>query len=349
MKVAVVGGGGWGTAIAALLANKFANTAPKDDAPEIVLWVRSESLAAVLSASRINEQYLPGVILPDSLKITSRFDYAIAGAEYIVLATPSHAVRETASRLAENLRGRASGITVVSLTKGLETGTLKRMSEVISEEFPEIAGRLAVMSGPNHAEEVGRACPTATVVAAADPAVAEAVQDLFMAPSFRVYTNEDVIGVEVGGALKNIIALAVGIADGLGFGDNSKAALMTRGLAEICRLGVAMGARPITFAGLSGIGDLIATCTSRHSRNRRAGISLACGKSAAQLQAETPMVVEGIRAAEAAFYLSRKLNVKMPITNQVFAVLYLGKPPRDAVTELMAREKTRETEEIPLV
>lgn len=336
MKIAVIGAGSWGTALAAVLGQKHQS---------VGLWVRSPERAAHLESTRENTQYLPGCKLPQSVAVTGDISKAAAGAKLIVLATPSHAVRATAATLAPWVGAESI---IVSAAKGLELTTVKRMTEVIAEELPSMAGRLAVLSGPNHAEEVGLGQPTATVIAAPSRTVAEFVQDTFMLPYFRVYTNPDSTGVELAGALKNIIALGAGIADGLGFGDNAKSALMTRGLAEITRLGMAMGANPLTFAGLAGIGDLIATCTSVHSRNRRAGIMLAAGKSADQLQAETSMVVEGIRAAKAAYQLAARHEVAMPITEQIHQVLYQNKSPKDAVLELMTRSRTHEVEEVAL-
>jgi len=298
-----------------------------------------------MQQTRQNSAYLPGVSLPERLICTSDLEQAVSGAELILLATPSHAIRETARGICPHLQNEAI---IVSAAKGLESGTYKRMTQVIAEEIPQLADRVAALSGPNHAEEVGRQQPTASVVAAASLAVAEAVQDAFMLPFFRVYTNPDVVGVELGGALKNIIALGAGAAEGLGFGDNTKAALMTRGLAEIARLGLALGANPLTFAGLAGVGDLMVTCTSRHSRNRRAGMLLAEGKTAEQIQLQTNMVVEGIRATGAAYELSRTSQIEMPITEQIYQVLYEGKSPKTAVLELMTRGKTHEVEEVAL-
>ncbi|WP_269635016.1 NAD(P)H-dependent glycerol-3-phosphate dehydrogenase [Thermosinus carboxydivorans] len=332
--MAVIGAGSWGTALAGLLG---------ENGHEVVLWARNKRLADELNQTRENTAYLPGVLLPSSVIVTNDLKQAIAGARFIFVVTPSHAVRETAVALNEMLTGEKI---IVSAAKGLELGTFKRMSEVIAEELPAYAETIAVLSGPNHAEEVGRRHPTASVVAATSQEVAELVQDLLMNPFFRVYTNPDVIGVELGGALKNIIALGAGIAEGLGFGDNAKAALMTRGLAEIARLGMAMGAKPLTFAGLAGVGDLMVTCTSRHSRNRRAGIMVAQGKSVQQIQAETNMVVEGIRSTLAAYKLAQRYKIVMPITEQTYRILYEGKPPREAVLELMTRGKTHEIEEV---
>ncbi|MDR3563895.1 MAG: NAD(P)-dependent glycerol-3-phosphate dehydrogenase [Negativicutes bacterium] len=310
---------------------------------EVVLWARNGEVVNDIKVKKENQRYLPGVILPESLTVTGNMAAAVKEAAVIVIATPSHVVRETAARLAGLV---SRGAVVVSATKGLEVGSLKRMSEVISEEMPFLDGRIVALSGPNHAEEVGLRQPSATVAASACRESAELVQETLIQPYFRVYTNPDVTGVELGGALKNIIALGAGIADGLGFGDNAKAALVTRGLAEIARLGMAMGARPLTFAGLSGVGDLMVTCNSRHSRNRRAGVLLAEGKTLPEIQAASGMVVEGFRSTLAAHELAARHEVEMPITEQIYRVLYEGVSPREGVVELMARGRTHEIEEV---
>ncbi|MDU4960674.1 MAG: NAD(P)H-dependent glycerol-3-phosphate dehydrogenase [Sporomusaceae bacterium] len=335
MKIVVIGAGSWGTALARMLAQKY----PRD---RVSLWVRRPEAAAAMRASRCNETYLPGIELPASLAFTD--DLTVSReADIVVLAVPSHAVRQTAAALRAHLSEQA---VIVSATKGIEQTSLKRMTEVIAEELPLLRSRIAVLSGPNHAEEVSREHPAATVIAACSQELADYVQDVFMTPYFRVYTNPDVVGVELGGALKNIIALSAGIADGLGFGDNTKAALLTRGLAEITRLGVALQANPLTFAGLSGIGDLVVTCTSSHSRNHRAGVQIGRGRSAAETQASTSMVIESIRTTEAAYQLARRHAVSMPIVEAAYQVLYADKPPRQAVLELMARGRTHEVEEL---
>lgn len=334
MKIAVLGAGSWGTAMAVMLAQKHGT---------VVLWARKSTMAERLQKERQNMDYLPAITFPDTLLVTDDLAAAVNNAELIVLATPSHAIRDTAASLRPYI---ALNAVVVSAAKGLELGSLKRMSEVLAEELPEQINNIAVISGPSHAEEAGLKQPTTVVAAAASQNVAEFVQDAFMMPYFRVYTNPDVIGVEMGGALKNIIALGAGIADGLNLGDNAKAALMTRGLAEITRLGIAMNANPLTFAGLSGIGDLIVTCTSKHSRNRRAGILLAQGKTVEEVQAQTNMVVEGIRSTLAAYELARRFQVQMPITEQIYQVLYQHKSPKEGVMDLMMRGKTHEMEEV---
>lgn len=334
VKIAVLGAGSWGTAIARMLAQKYEN---------VCLWARNPKLAAELNVKRENSDYLPGVLLPASLSYTCELKTAVEDADFVFLATPSQAVRNTAGLIRPFIKDIAI---VINAAKGLETSSMKRMSQVIAEELPMQADRTAILSGPNHAEEVGLEFPTTTVVAAHARAIAESVQDVLILPYFRVYTNPDVAGVELGGALKNIIALGAGIAEGLGFGDNSKAALMTRGLAEISRLGVAMGANPLTFAGLSGVGDLVVTCTSGHSRNRRAGILIAQGKSASEIENETKMVVEGIRSTFAAYQLAKQHNIEMPITEQIYQALYENKSPKDAVFDLMMRTRTHEVEEV---
>ena len=336
MHIAVIGAGSWGTALASVLGQKHA---------AVRLWVRSPELSEQIQVTRENATYLPGCKLPQSVTITHKLEEAATGASLIVLVTPSHAIRQTAVKLAPYIKTETM---LVTAAKGLELTSMKRLSAIIAEELPVISEQIAVLSGPNHAEEVALRYPAATVVAAKSRKVAEYIQDAFMLPYFRVYTNPDIIGVELAGALKNVIALGAGLSDGLGFGDNAKSALMTRGLAEIARLGIAMGANPLTFAGLAGIGDLIATCTSVHSRNRRAGLMLAAGKTIDEIQAETAMVVEGVRAAKAAYQLAIRYEVAMPITDQLYQVLYQNKSPKDAVLELMTRGRTHEVEEVAL-
>lgn len=334
MKIAVLGAGSWGTAIAGLLAQKHKN---------VVLWARNKELIECLFLHKENRVYLPDVKLPQTLTYSFNIVDAVRNASFIVLVTPSHALRQTVQTIRDAINPETI---LISASKGLETQSLKRMSEIIQDELPFLKFPPVALSGPNHAEEVGRLLPTTTVAASASREAAEAVQDLFISPYFRVYTNPDIIGVELGGALKNIIALGAGIADGLELGDNSKAALMTRGLTEISRLGIAMKANALTFAGLSGIGDLMVTCTSRHSRNRRAGILIAQGKSVEEVEEQTNMVVEGIRSTLAAYRLSRQHAVEMPITEQIYQVLYEKKSPKDAVLDLMMRSRTHEVEEV---
>lgn len=334
MKIAVIGAGSWGTAISGMLAKKN---------HEVILWARNKTLITELSETKENKLYLPNVKLLGNISFTNDLGKAAHKASVIVITTPSHAVRQTIEGLFEAIAPEAI---IVSAGKGFELSTLKRLSEVIGETLPLHKKRVAVLSGPNHAEEVGMRQPSASVIGATSQTIAEQVQDAFMLPYFRVYTNPDIIGVELGGALKNIIALGAGIAEGLSFGDNTKAALMTRGIAEITRLGVSMGAHASTFSGLSGIGDLMVTCTSRHSRNRRAGILLAEGKTMQQIEAESKMVVEGIKATVAAHELAKKYQVEMPITEEIFKVLYENKLPEQAVRDLMTRGRTHEIEEV---
>lgn len=337
MKIAVIGAGSWGTALAGMLSENH---------DKVTLWARNRALCQEITANRENSAYLPGVKLPDALVATDDLEQAVINAKIVLMVTPSHALRG----IAKSIAGIVSKNTViVTATKGLEIGSLKRMSEVIMEEIPAVTGNVVALSGPNHAEEVGRRQPSATVVASVSREAAEEVQDAFITPYFRVYTNPDIVGVELGGALKNIIALGAGIAEGLGFGDNAKAALMTRGLAEITRLGVAMEAKPLTFAGLAVVGDLIVTCTSRHSRNRRAGMMLAEGKTAREVETTTNMVVEGIRSTMAAYELAQRHEVEMPITDQIFRVLYEGLNPKEAVMNLMTRGRTHEVEEVAVI
>ena len=334
MSIAIIGAGSWGTAMASQLGLKH---------KRVALWSRRSALAAAMTSSRYNNEYLPGVSLPPSVLCTNDFEKAVIDAKVIVITTPSHTVRDTCRKMAEYVQ---PDTVVVSAAKGLEAGTYKRMSEIIADEIPQIKGKVAALSGPNHAEEVGKQQPSASVVASSSAYVADVVQEAYMLPFFRVYTNPDIIGVELGGALKNIIALGAGIIEGLGFGDNTKAALITRGLAEISRLGIAMGALHGTFAGLAGIGDLVVTCTSKHSRNRSAGILLAQGKTAKEIQQETNMVVEGIRVTATAYELANKYGISMPITEQIWKVIYQNKSPKQALTDLMLRNKAHEIEEV---
>lgn len=331
-EVAVIGAGGWGTALSMVLANNRSS---------VTLWARRAELAFDVAEKRENSAYLPGIMIPENVHVTSDLEEAVAGKDVLVFVVPSHALRETAKAARPYIK---KGAVLVNCAKGLEQGSLMRLSEVLKEEVP--GHPVAVISGPNHAEEVGRKIPSATVAASVDMAVAEAVQDLFMTPFFRVYTNQDLVGVELGGALKNVIALGAGISDGLGFGDNTKAALMTRGIAEIARLGTCLGAEALTFAGLSGIGDLVVTCTSRHSRNRRLGIALGQGKTLSEALGETRMVVEGVRTTQAAWQLAMEKNVEIPITGEIHQVLFAGKDPRVAVEALMRRVRVHEKEDI---
>lgn len=326
MKIAVIGSGGWGTAIAVLLAGK---------GNDVYLWSWIQDETDRLNRDRENKEFLPGVKLPDNIICTHDMGECARGANVVVTAAPSPATRVTAKQLAKHIN---PGQRLVNISKGLE-GEL-RLSQVYKEEIPQ--ADISVLSGPSHAEEVGRGVPTTVVVASDNKQTAEFLQDVFMTDNFRVYTSDDVIGVELGGALKNVIALCAGISDGLGYGDNTKAALITRGVAEITRLGTAMGAKASTFAGLSGLGDLIVTGTSTLSRNHTAGVLLGKGMSLDDTLKEVHMVVEGVNTATAAYNLSRKYSVETPIIEQAYNLLYNGQSPREAVNRLMTRQRTSE-------
>ena len=331
MNVGVIGGGGWGTALAIVLESK---------GHSVRQWVYEPDLAEVMSRTRVNDRFLPEVAIPEAIRITPSLAEATAGAETLLFVTPSHALRATATRLAEEAADalrRVEWVTVA--TKGLETKTLRRMSEVLAETLPApLRDRVVVLAGPSHAEEVARRVPTLIVAASKDAALAARAQEAFATDWLRIYTNDDVVGVEIGVALKNVIAIAAGISDGLGFGDSTKAALLTRGLAEMVRLGVRLGAKPETFSGLAGIGDLIATATSRHSRNRRLGEAVGRGATLKEAVGASPMVVEGVVTSEAALLLARERGVEMPIVEQVHAILYEGKSARAAMRELLTRD-----------
>ena len=330
MKVSVIGSGGWGTALALLLL---------ENGHDVTLWSYSEAESQVLREKRENP-VLKGVPLPETLRLST--DLAcVRGCKVVVMATPSFAVRSTAHQLAPHLE---PGTVLVSVSKGIEKDTSLCLTQVIAQEVGECYPVVA-LSGPSHAEEVGRRVPTAVVSASEDRAAAELVQDLFMNERFRVYASDDVIGVELGAELKNVIALCAGCCDGMGCGDNTKAALMTRGLTEIARLVVAMGGRKETVAGLAGVGDLIVTCTSMHSRNRRAGILIGQGKSAQEAMAEVGAVVEGYYAAESIYQLSQREGVEMPLCRSVYEVLYHGVAVQDVVSSLMRRAKKDELTE----
>ncbi len=328
MKISIIGSGGWGTAVALLLAGK---------GYDVFLWSWIQEETDRLNLDRENKEFLPGVKFPDNITCTHDMAECVYNADLIITAAPSPATRTTAKQLAPFVQ---EGQVLVNISKGLEESTLSRLSEVYASEIPQ--AKIAVMSGPSHAEEVSRKLPTTNVAACGDLHTAKFVQDIFMDQNFRVYTSTDVMGVELGGSLKNVIALCAGISDGLGYGDNTKAALITRGLAEISRLGIAMGADARTFMGLSGVGDLIVTCTSMHSRNRRAGILLGQGKTLQEALDEVHMVVEGVNTASAAYQLSKKYNVEMPIVEEANNILYHGKNAREAVISLMTRDKKEE-------
>lgn len=334
-KVCVIGAGSWGTALAVLLARK--------NLP-VKIWTIEQSVVEEINEKRTNRAYLPEIIIPENIKVFPDIEDAVRDATAIVMSVPSQAFRETLKKILPFLN---EGQIVINTAKGIEESSLMRLSEVFSEEAGnDLHKNFVVLSGPSHAEEVSRDIPTTVAVAGANRAICERTQDLFMSPRFRVYTNPDVTGVEIGGALKNVIAICTGISDGLGFGDNTKAAIMTRGLTEISRLGVALGANPLTFAGLAGVGDLIVTCTSMHSRNRRFGMEIGKGQSIQQALKSVRMVVEGYRTAAAAYKLMQNMKVTMPIIEQAHEVLYDDKSTTESVAKLMLRGKKHEMEEV---
>lgn len=334
-KVAVIGAGSWGTALAMVLA---------DNGHEVRLWGHNPKQIEEINSSHTNKKYLPEIILQNSIVGFSSLEEALDGLEIIILAVPTKAIREVLGNIRKIQR---KPLIIVHVSKGIEPDTFMRISEMIEEEMPkELLKSVVVLSGPSHAEEVSLRHPTTVTVSSKQMEVAEQIQDLFINQHFRVYTNPDIIGVEIGGALKNIIALGAGISDGLGYGDNAKAALMTRGLAEIARLGTKMGANPLTFAGLAGIGDLIVTCTSVHSRNWRAGNLLGKGKNLQEVLDNMGMVVEGVRTTKAAWQLAQRYEVNMPITNAIYHVLFNNADPKSAVDSLMGRIKTHELEDL---
>lgn len=332
-KVSVLGAGSWGTALSLLLCK---------NGHEVTLWSALEDEVRMLCEKREHESKLPGVRLPEDMKITADLEDSLQDPDVAVLAVPSPFTRSTAHRMAPFVK---KGQIIVNVAKGVEEHTLMTLSEIISEEIPQ--ADVCVLSGPSHAEEVGKGLPTTCVVSAEKRETAEYLQGIFMSPVFRVYTTPDILGVELGGALKNVIALAAGTADGLGYGDNTKAALITRGIAEISRLGTKMGARAETFHGLSGIGDLIVTCASVHSRNRKAGYLMGKGYTMQEAMDEVKMVVEGVYSARAAKSLAEKYQVEMPIIEEVNKVLFEDKPAADAVRDLMLRDKKVETPMLP--
>ena len=330
-SLTLIGAGSWGTALAAHLGAA---------GREVTLWARRPEAADHIRSSRRNERYLSGVELPASVSVTSDLDAAADASDVWALAVPSQSLRSVAERLQSHVH---DDLIVVSLTKGIENGSLLTMSQVLEEVLdPFPAERISVLYGPSHAEEVAEGRPTTVVSAAHDPAVAEAVQDLFMTDRLRVYVNTDVIGVEIGGSAKNVLAIAAGIGDGVGYGDNAKAALITRGIAEIRRLGLAMGAKPETFAGLAGIGDLIVTCMSEHSRNRSLGERIGQGQSLDEVLDSMDMVAEGVRTTQSIHDLAQRYAVEMPITEAVYAVLFEGEQPQHMVEQLMTRSAKRE-------
>ena len=332
-RISVLGAGSWGTALALLLHN---------NGHEVILWSALGEEIDVLREKRENVSKLPGVKIPEAIDITTDLERSLRDADVAVLAVPSPYIRSTCKRMAPYMK---KGQRIVNVAKGVEEKTLMTLSEIIEQELP--GAEVSVLSGPSHAEEVGKGLPTTCVVSSRRRETAEYLQGIFMNPVFRVYTTPDMLGVELGAALKNVIALAAGTADGLGYGDNTKAALITRGIAEIARLGVKMGARMETFYGLSGIGDLIVTCASVHSRNRRAGYLIGKGYSMEEAMTEVQMIVEGVYSAKAGKELAEKYEVEMPIIAEVNKVLFEGKSASEAVIDLMVRDKKVETPMLP--
>jgi len=331
-KIAILGSGSWGTALGKLLAEKGNN---------VFIWGRNIDVIGDININKVNSKYLKDIILPENLKATSNIEEALEGASIVILAVTSQSNRETLDKIKEFID---DSTIIVNVSKGLEIGTNKRASEIVQEILPN--NRFVALSGPSHAEEVAVNMPTTIVSASKSSEAMIKVQELFIKTAVRVYTNSDVTGVELAGAFKNIIALGIGIIDGLGFGDNTKAAMMTRGLVEIVRLAVELGADVSTFFGLAGMGDLIVTCTSPHSRNRRAGILIGKGYTLDEVKSEINMVVEGINATKIAFELSKKLNIDMPIVNEMYKVIFENGEIQSAITNLMNRDKKHENEEL---
>ena len=331
-KIGVIGAGSWGTALAILL---------NENGNDVTLWSHRETEAEHMRQSRECSK-LPGIKIPEAVEITSDLKQAVSGKKVLVMVVPSRCMRETAELLKECV---APGTYVISAAKGIEDETLFTMTDILEQVLPQ--ADVAVLSGPSHAEEVAKLLPTTCVIGAHTEETARFLQELFMGPRFRVYISSDMLGIELGGALKNVIALAAGIADGMGYGDNAKAALITRGSVEIGRLGIRMGGKPETFFGLTGIGDLIVTCASMHSRNRRAGILLGQGYTMKEAMKEVNMVVEGVYSAKAAMALARKYDTELPIIEQVNQILFEGKDPKKVVADLMLRDKKTENSLIP--
>ncbi|MCL4586042.1 NAD(P)H-dependent glycerol-3-phosphate dehydrogenase [Fusobacterium animalis] len=329
-KISVIGSGGWGIALTILLHKNGHN---------LTIWSFDKKEAEELKKTRQNKTKLPNILLPEDVKVTDDLREAVDDKDILILAVPSKAIRSVSKSLKNIIKDNQI---IVNVAKGLEEDTLKTMTDIIEEELKDKNPKVAVLSGPSHAEEVGRGIPTTCVVSAHNKELTLYLQNIFMNPSFRVYTSPDMLGVEIGGALKNVIALAAGIADGLNYGDNTKAALITRGIKEISSLGVAIGGEQSTFYGLTGLGDLIVTCASMHSRNRRAGILLGQGKTLDEAIKEVNMVVEGVYSAKSALMAAKKYNVEIPIIEQVNAVLFENKNAAEAVNELMIRDKKLE-------
>lgn len=331
-SIAVIGAGSWGTALSMVLSQ---------NEHDVHLWMRSREQFDTIQKTGQNPKYLPGIDLPGNIHYTVDLQNALEGKDLVLLSVPTQSIRSMLKQMKDIIRPEQI---LINVAKGLETGTKKRISEIIEEVLPEQP--FVVLSGPSHAEEASKGMPTTVVASSKRKLWAEIVQDAFSNHFFRVYTNPDVVGVELGGALKNVIAFGAGISDGLGYGDNAKAALMTRGIREIGRLGEAMGANISTFGGLTGIGDLIVTCTSMHSRNRRAGILIGKGATLEDTLEEVGMVVEGIKTTESAFELSKEYGIEMPITEQIYQVIYRNGKAEDAVKNLMSRRMKNELEEI---
>ncbi len=331
-RISVIGSGTWGMALSLLL---------NSNNHDVIVWSALPDEVEMLKNKRVHNN-LPGVDIPEEIEITGDLEYAVKSGELLVLSVPSVFTRQTASKMKDYV---AEGQIIVNVAKGIEEDTLMTLSEQIEDEIPQ--ADVAVLSGPSHAEEVSRGIPTTCVVGAKTRSTAEFIQNIFMRDNFRVYTSPDVLGIELGGSLKNVVALAAGVADGLGYGDNTKAALITRGLAEMSRLALKMGAKAETLYGLSGMGDLIVTCASMHSRNRRAGMLIGQGKTMQEAMEEVHMVVEGVYSAKAALALSKKYDVTMPITEAINKVLFDGKSASDAVNELMTRDKGIENQLLP--
>ncbi|MCD6198135.1 MAG: NAD(P)-dependent glycerol-3-phosphate dehydrogenase [Deltaproteobacteria bacterium] len=349
-RVGVLGAGSWGTALAVLLANKGIKT---------VFWARNQEFARQIRKSRENTLYLPGFELPAALEITSDISKAVIDKEVILFVVPSHGLREVAKQVAIALNDLSQSpnhqitkspnlpYAVVSASKGIENRTLLTMTEIMEEVLPSrLSGRLAALSGPSFAQEVASSMPTAVTIAASEHKLCTGLQELFTTETFRVYTSLDLMGVQLGGALKNVIAIASSISDGMGFGTNTRAALITRGLAEMSRLGMRLGANPLTFAGLAGLGDLVLTCTGDLSRNRQVGLKLGQGRSIDTILKEMSMVAEGVKTTNSVYAMAEKYKVEMPITNQVYRVLYQGLDPKDAVNELLMRPPRQELGDI---
>lgn len=332
MKITLCGGGSWGTAIARLLSNK---------GHELNFYIRNKEVIEDIRKNKENTKYLPGAKFEKEINLTNNLDSVLEDIDVFIIAVPTSSIREVLT----SIKGKISkDVIIVNLSKGIEVESLDRISEISSEILKD--NPFVALSGPSHAEEVGKDIPTTLVASSENLKVAQTIQHEFSTPIFRIYTNPDLVGVEMGGALKNIIALAAGMNDGLAYGDNSKAALMTRGIYEMSKLGILLGANPHTFNGLSGIGDLIVTCTSMHSRNRRAGILIGEGKSMEEACNEVGQVVEGVKTVKSAYKLAKLKNIEMPITNALYKVLYEGYDPNKAVYELMTRENKDEIEQI---